>query len=284
MIGIWTDKIRMTEALLAAQRPVQITGLSSASSEGIAIARFSIFSALAADEEKTVRRALLVFRLFVTFLEFCVQFTVILGLAFVVLRIFQGPFWLLAAIVYLAMFLLAFTFVLPSMTKQINAARKRRGQPPLSKSERRAMFGHALKGYLFNALITTLVLFLAAAIVGASPTIGNFDYGSVIRDNSYALAGATLSGLVFSLLNQFFGVPIAAGASGAKPAEAPSSTVNFSVETPSRSAVDGLYCRKDKSALIACNECGKTGKIRGYSCPHCKGTGYKCHVHGGDWK
>jgi len=229
MIGIWTDKIRMTEALLAAQRPIQFTGVSSTSSEATAVTQFSIFSALAADEEKTVRRALLVFRLFVTFLEFCVQFTVILALAFLVLRLFQGPFWLLAVIVYIATFLLAFTFVLPSMTKQINAARKRRGQPLLSKSERRAMFGHALKGYLFNALITTLVLFLAAAIVGASPTIGSFDYGSVIRDNSYALAGATLSGLVLSQLNQFFGAPIAAGASGAKPAEAPRSTVNFSV-------------------------------------------------------
>lgn len=284
MIGIWTDRIRMTEALLAAERPVQFTNINSTPSEGIAIAQFSVLSALAVDEEKTVRRALLVFRLLVTFIEFCIQFTVILGLAFVVLKLFQGPFWLLAMIVYIATFVLAFAFVFPSMRRQLDAARARRGQPLLSKAERRAMFGHALKGYLFNALITTLVLFLAAAIVGASPTIGTFDYGAVIRDNSNALAGATLSGLVLSLLNQFFAAPVAAGSSMAKPAAAPSSLLSEAVDTPSRSAIDGIYCRKDGSALIGCNECGKTGKTRGYPCPHCKGTGYKCQRHGGDWK
>jgi len=48
--------------------------------------------------------------------------------------------------------------------------------------------------------------------------------------------------------------------------------------------MDGKYCEKDKSALIRCPECDHSGKKNGVPCVKCKGTGYLCQIHGGDWK
>lgn len=49
--------------------------------------------------------------------------------------------------------------------------------------------------------------------------------------------------------------------------------------------MDNKYCKKCNTALIVCNECNGTGK-KGFNtpnrCVHCKGTGYLCHIHGGD--
>ncbi len=68
------------------------------------------------------------------------------------------------------------------------------------------MLGQFAKGYLVNLIITTIVLFLSAAIVGASPTIGPVDVGTAIRNNSIAMAGATTSAFILTIVNQSFGL------------------------------------------------------------------------------
>jgi hypothetical protein len=48
--------------------------------------------------------------------------------------------------------------------------------------------------------------------------------------------------------------------------------------------LDNKYCQKCKTALIKCSDCTGSGKQSGNKCVKCNGTGYVCHVHGGNWK
>lgn len=51
----------------------------------------------------------------------------------------------------------------------------------------------------------------------------------------------------------------------------------------------GAECRRCHEGTLTCPKCTGDGRVAGFpgfmiDCPDCKGTGYRCPNHDGDWK
>jgi len=156
------------------------------------------------NEEKELRRAFLVFRLFLAFVEFAIQFTLVLGLSFFFLKVLKLPFWSLACLVYVGLFALSFFFLFPKAIEIENAGRVRRGVNVVSPPEKRYYLGQLIKEYLINIVITTIVLSISSSIVGVAVDVGPYNLGAVLERNTNAALGAGFGAFLLNFWVQNF--------------------------------------------------------------------------------
>lgn len=159
-------------------------------------------------QKRQIRNALRFFRAFMAFVEFCIQFTVILALAFLLLGVFSLPFTVLAALVYGTLSVLAWGYNYPNMIKMVNNIRRQFKHPPLTNTEKRQLLGQFIIGFLFNMMITTVVLAISTKIVGAKMVVGSVDLGAsvfgFIGERGISLAGYSITALVVYVFTQAF--------------------------------------------------------------------------------
>lgn len=163
---------------------------------------------LTEQQKRQITNALRLFRAFVAFVEFCVQFTLILGLSYLVLGLFSLPFIALAVIVYGTLTALAWGYNYPNLIKMVENVRRQFKRPPLTSLERRQLLGSFILGFIFNLMITTVVLAISTKIVGAQMVVGSVDLGSSVfgflGERAVSLAGYSVASLVVSIFFQAF--------------------------------------------------------------------------------